>query len=139
MDLAQEGAHIGHQPERDRIIAADLLGIDIDMDELRRRDGEGIAGNPRARGAVVEAHAEREQHVGLARGVVGLIVAGARDETERQRMMAIERAEAAGRSRDRNLQPLGEPLQFLRRAAIAHALADEHHRPLGAQAACRPP
>ena len=33
MDLAQEGAHIGHQAERDRIVAADFLRIDVDMNE----------------------------------------------------------------------------------------------------------
>ena len=96
MNLPQEGAHIGHQPERDRIVAADLLGIDVDVNEPGRRNGEGIAGNPRARRAVVEAHAERQQHVGLARGVIGLVVAGAGDEAERQRMIAVERAKAAG-------------------------------------------
>ena len=46
-------------------------------------------------------------------------------------MVAVERAEAACRSRHRNLQALGELAQFLGRAAIAHALADQHHRPLG--------
>ena len=69
--LAQERAHVRHQAERDRIVARDLVGIDVDVDELGRRDGERIAGQPRARGAVVEAHAERQQHVGLPRRVVG--------------------------------------------------------------------
>src|SRR5262245_42378818 len=63
MDLAQEGADISHQAELDRIIPANLFRINVDMDELCRRNGEGVAGNPGAGGAVVEAHAEREQHV----------------------------------------------------------------------------
>ena len=133
MHLPQEGVHIGHQPERDRIITADLFGIDVDMDQPRRRDGEGIARYPRARRAVVEPHPHRQQHVGLTRRVVGLVVAGARDETQRQRMVAIDRAKSACRGRDRNLQPLGEPQEFLRRAAIAHALPDNDRRPLGAE------
>ena len=133
MHLPQEGAHVGHQAERDRIVAADLLGIDVDMDQPRRRNGEGVAGNPRARGAVVEPHAHRQQHIGLTRRVVGLVVPGARDEAQRQRMVAIDRAEAAGGRRDRNLQALGEFQQFFRRAAIAHALADDDRRPLGAE------
>ena len=103
------------------------------MDQPRRRDGEGIAGNPRARRAVVEPHPHRQQHVGLARRVVGLIMAGARDQPQRQRMVAIDRAKAAGRGRDRNLQPLGELQEFVRRAAIAHALPDDDRRPLGAE------
>ncbi len=41
--LAQEGAHIGHQAERDRVVAGDLVGIDIDVDQLGRRDGERVA------------------------------------------------------------------------------------------------
>ena len=89
-NLAQERPYVSHQAERDRIIAADLLRIDVDMNELRRRNGEGIARNPGTGGAVVEAHAERKQHVGLAGGVVGLVVAGAGDQTERQRMLGID-------------------------------------------------
>ena len=131
--LPQEGAHVGHQAERDRIIAADLLGIDVDMDQPRRRDGEGVAGDPRTRRAIVEPHPHRQQHVGLTRRVIGLVVPGARDETQRERMVAIDRAETACRGRDRNLQPLGELEQFLRRAAIAHALPDDDRRPLGGE------
>ena len=44
--LAQEGPHVRHQAERDRIVAADLLRIDVDVDELGRRDGERVARNP---------------------------------------------------------------------------------------------
>ena len=33
-DLAQEGADVGHQAERDRIVAADLVRIDVDVNEL---------------------------------------------------------------------------------------------------------
>ena len=133
MELPQEGTHIGHQPQCHRIVAADLLGIDVDMNELRRRDREGITGDPRTRRAIVEAHAERQQHVGLPRGVIGLVVTGARHKAERERMIGIERAHAACGRRDRNLQTLGEPLQFLRGAAIAHALPDQDHRLLGGQ------
>ena len=130
MHLAQEGAHVGHQAERNRIVAADLLRIDIDVDQLRRRDGERVARDPRARGAVVEAHAERQEHVGLAGRVVRLVVAAARDEAERQRMAGVDRAEPARRGRDRDLQPLGEPQKLVAGAAIAHALADQDDRPL---------
>ena len=83
--LTQEGAH----PPSAR--ATGYCGrsrrIDVDVDELGRRDRERIAGEPGARRAVVEAHAEREQHVGRARGVVGLIGAVAGDEAERERML----------------------------------------------------
>jgi hypothetical protein len=74
-ELAEESSHVRHQPECDGIIAADLLRIDVDMDQPGRRDGEGIAGDPRARRAVVETDAKCKQHVGLPRGAVGLICA----------------------------------------------------------------
>lgn len=44
--LPQEGAHIRHQTERNRIIAADLLRIDVDVDQPCGRNSEGVAGNP---------------------------------------------------------------------------------------------
>ncbi len=103
------------------------------MNQPRRRNGEGIARDPRTRGAVVEAHAHRQQHVGLPGGVVGLVMPGARDQSQRQRMIGVDGAEARGRSRHRNLQPLGEFQQFVGGAAIAHALPHDHHRPLGAE------
>src|SRR5947208_12265376 len=71
---------IGHQPERHWIIAGDLVGIDVDVDELGRWNGERIAGKPRAGRAVVDAHAERKQDIGGARGVIGLIGAVACDK-----------------------------------------------------------
>ena len=43
------------------------------------------------------------------------------------------RAEPARRRRDRNLQAFGEPQQFVAGAAVAHALADDNHRPLGGE------
>ena len=65
--------------------------------------------------------------------MIGLIVPGARDQAQRQRMIGIDGAKAAGGRRHRNLQTLGEFQQFVRSAAIAHALPDDHHRPLGAE------
>ena len=131
--LAQEGAHVGHQAERNRIIAADLLRIDVDVNEFGRRNGEGVARNPRTRGAVVKADTERQQDVGLARRVIGLVMAAARDHAERERMMGIDRAEPAHRGRDRNLQAFGELQKLLAGAAVTHALADDDARPLGAE------
>ena len=103
------------------------------MNELGRRNGEGVAGDPRARCAVVEARAERQQHVGLTRGVVGLIVAAARDHAERQRMMGVDGAKPAHRRRHRNLQTLGQLEQFLGRATVAHGLPDENDGAFGGQ------
>jgi len=76
-NLPQERPHVSHQPERHRIVARDLLRVDVHVDQLGRRNGERIALNPGRRCAVVEPHPEREQHVGLPRGVIGLIGAAA--------------------------------------------------------------
>ncbi len=103
------------------------------MNELGRRNGEGIARNPRTRGAVVETRAERHQHVGLTRRVVGLIMAAARDHAERQRMKGVDRAQPAHRRRHRNLQTLGKRKQFRRRAAVADGLPDKNNRTLGVE------
>jgi len=42
MQLPQEGAHVRHQAECYRIVAADFLGIDVDVNQSRRRNGEGV-------------------------------------------------------------------------------------------------
>src|SRR5687768_10098727 len=44
--LAKERPHVRHQPERDRVVAPDLLRVDVDVNELGRRDGERVSGNP---------------------------------------------------------------------------------------------
>ena len=43
VDLTQECADVGHQAKRDRIIAADLFRIDVDVNEFCGRNVEGIA------------------------------------------------------------------------------------------------
>ena len=48
-------------------------------------------------------------------------------------MMRVDGAEPAHRSRDRNLQPLGELEQIVAGAAVAHALPDDDARALGAE------
>ncbi len=102
------------------------------MDEPGRRDGERVAGQPRARGAIVEAHAERQQHVGLPGRVIGRIGAVARDQAERERMLAVD----ARRDRSPSARPESAAARpACNRSAAAppylHALPDQDHRALG--------
>ena len=107
-DLAEKRPHIRHQAERHRIVAPDLLWIDVHMDEFRRRDREGIPWKPGARRPVIETYPQCQQDIGLAAGMVRLIGAASLDQTEGQRMLYRQRAEPACGSRYRNLQPLGK-------------------------------
>ena len=104
--LAQERAHVRHQAESDRVVAGDLVGIDVHMNKLGRGNGERVAREPRARCAVVKAHSQREQHIGGAGGMIGLVGTVAGDESKRQRMVGVDGAGAARGPGHGNAQPL---------------------------------
>ena len=57
--LAHEHLRVGDHAERRRIVAAEFLRIDVDVDQLRLREIPRIAGMPTRRGPVVEARADR--------------------------------------------------------------------------------
>ena len=80
-------------------VLVDLGGVDLDVDLLRvgRVAGE-VAGD-----AVVEAHAEGEQQVGLLDGVVDPGFAVHAHHAERERMCGGEAAEAEQRAGDGDL------------------------------------
>ena len=56
--LAEESLGIADHADFDRIIASDLVGVDVDLDEACRRDVVDIARDPRAGMKVVEAGAD---------------------------------------------------------------------------------
>jgi hypothetical protein len=91
------------------IVPSDLLGIDVDLNEPGRRDREGVAGNPAAAHTIVEARAEGQQHVGLARRLVGGIRPVAAHHADGQRMVSGQEAGALRRVGDGRAQQLGEP------------------------------
>ena len=138
--LAQEGAHVGHQPERDRIVAADLLRIDVDVDELRRRDGEGIArestNSTCGRRSARRAPAARRP--GASRGWPG---SGRRARPGRAQaddwlsMAPSPLTDAATGICRRS----ASAQQILRGAAVAHALPDDDRPAARPRAAYRPP
>ena len=83
----------------DADVLVDLAGVDLDVDLLRvgRVAGE-VAGD-----AVVEAHAEGEQQVGLLDGVVDPRLAVHAHHAELQRMRGGDAAEAEQRGGDGDL------------------------------------
>ena len=57
---------IGHGADLDRIVAADLAGIDVDMDQLGGRNAEGVFRIPGTAIRFAEAGAQRQDDVGIA-------------------------------------------------------------------------
>ena len=102
-------------------VLVDLGGIDLDVDLLRvgRVVGE-VAGD-----AVVEAHAEGEQQVGLLDGVVDPGLAVHAHHAERERMVRGEAAEAEQRAGDGDLLALGEGEDLGFGAGVRDAVAGE--------------
>ena len=133
--LAQEGARVGQDAERRRVVAAELGVIEVDVDQLRAPEIPGIARQPGGRRAVVEAGAERHHEVGVAAGLVRLIGAVAADEAERQLVRHVEAAHAVGRADHRNAGPLGQGRELRRGFGERHAVADEQDRAVSPAAA----
>ena len=113
------------------VVAPNLARIDVDLDQFRRRNGDGVAVEPGAGGAIVKAAAEREYYVRVARGLVRGIGAVAPDRPQRQFMRLVDHALAVGARDDGDARELDEVEDRLARFADQAALADEDHRTLG--------
>src|SRR5437762_2854348 len=81
----------GDDPELGRIVAADLLRVDVDVDQFRGRDVVRVARHPRRAVDVGEAAAEREDHVGVPRGLRRRVLAPAAGDPEVERVPRRER------------------------------------------------
>ena len=121
-------ADVAHDAEVDGVIASDLRRIVVDLDQLRGRYGQRIAADPRARGAVVEAAAEREQDIGVARGFVGGIGPVSADCAERELVGLGYGALAVGAGHHGYAHELEELEQRVRDFADQAALSDQNHR-----------
>ena len=62
--IGQSGLRVADQPDLDRVVLADLARIDVELDELRRRDVERDAGPVRRGRPVGEPVADRDDDVG---------------------------------------------------------------------------
>ncbi len=102
-------------------VLVDLGGVDLDVDLLRVRGVVGeVAGD-----AVVEAHAEGEQQVGLLDGVVDPRFAVHAHHAERERVMRGHAAEAEKRAGDGDLLAFGEGENLGFGAGVRDAVAGE--------------
>ena len=64
-ELSQHGPGVRGDADGHGIVAAELVDIDVDVDELRRRDVERCARHPTRRDPVVEPDADGEQHIAV--------------------------------------------------------------------------
>ena len=86
--LAHEHLRVGDDAERRRIVAADLLRVDVDVDQLRRREIPRVARDP-ATTTSGRRSARRPRSAGrVPARLVGRIGAVAADEAERERIAA---------------------------------------------------
>ncbi len=105
-------------------VLVDLGRVDVDVDLLGvERVGLEVAGD-----AVVEAHAEGEQQVGLLDRVVDPRLAVHAHHADVERVAGREAAEAEQRHRHRRVDQLGELPHFLHRPALQDALPGEDDR-----------
>ena len=126
--LAREDLHIGDEAEVGRVVAAQLLRIDVHVHQPRLGEVPGVALVPARRAAVVEARAQGDHQVGAAAGLVGREGPVAADEAQRQRVVAADAAHAVGRGDDGHAQPLGQLGDLRAGLGQRRAVADEEHR-----------
>src|SRR5690242_4602026 len=69
--LVEHHLRVAQESNADRIVAPDLVRVEVDVDQPRGRYRVGEAWQPAARRAVVKTRADSEYHVGVARGGVG--------------------------------------------------------------------
>ena len=107
-------AEVADEGDVDADVLVDLGGVDFDVDLL----GVGRVAGEVAGDAVVEAHAEGEQEVGLLDGVVDPGLAVHAHHAERERVGGGEGAEAEQGAGDGDVAALGEGDDLLARRRI---------------------
>ena len=91
-------------PASERIVAAERLGIDVDLDR-RRAD---LRHRPEMRGHAAGLAADEADEIGAVDHPVGALARIGADDADRERMIAGDHVLAVERGRDRDLQRLGE-------------------------------
>ena len=121
LSCADDGLAVADQRHFRRLVVADLLGRDVELDDL---DVLRIARRLAEMEDPVEPRAHQEDDVGL------LQRQRAR-RRDRQRMVVRHHALAHRRAQERQLRALDEGADFVLGARPRHALAEENERPLG--------
>ena len=120
-------ARVGLDAERNRIVAADVTALDVDLDDLRLRLDRAVV---EVAGEVPEPRTEHEQDVRAPARGGGFRRAGATERTDIERMRVRHGIVAPVRGDDREAELLGEPDHHLRGIGARDAAADEHQRTL---------
>ena len=121
VELADDRLAVADQRHFRRLVVADLLRRDVELDDL---DVLGEARRQAEMEDPVEPRAHQEDDVGL------LQRQGAR-RRDRQRMVVRHHALAHRRAHERDLGALDEGAHLVLGARPRHALADDDQRPLG--------
>ena len=123
-------AHVGNDSDLDRVVAADLVRVDVDLDEAGRRDGPRLVWHPRAGVRFSEPSAQRHDDVGVQGVVVGVFEPPEAWHPEKQRVFVGDHALAHEGMDDWNVKVFGEVDQGGHRFGAAQAPADVEERPL---------
>ena len=106
------------------------IDIDVQHGGVRAVFSEVIGG------AIVEAHADGEDHVGMVHGFVGFIGAVHAEHADALAMGAGESAQSHQAAGHRQVQLLRQRQQFGLATGVDRAAADVHHRLLAARMVC---
>ena len=118
---------IGIHRSLERVVEAEGLGFDIDLDR-RRADRRHL---PEMRGHAAGLGADEADEVGLADDPVGALAGIGTDDAHRERVVAGDRIFAVEGCRDGDGKALGERHELRSRARYANAAAGYEDRPLG--------
>ena len=127
---AKRGLGVRHHTELGRIVAPDLCGIGVDVDEPRWRNGEREPRIPRARVRLRQPRANGKNQIGVAARVVRDRQAPESCLAQQQRMPLVQAALPHKRMCDRHFQRFGQRRQLGRRARGQHASTGIDHRTL---------
>ena len=128
--MAVEGFFgVGDDAEGDGVVDADDTRVDIDVDDLRLRRGDGV----RARGELGEARAEREQNIRLQQPRADTGRRAEAHAAEEERVIVREGVVAAEAGDHRDARRLREAHEVVRRARPQDAAPGEDDGPLGGE------